>query len=320
MTIAAISFFISFWGLKLVNWYESYAWIPILLAFVVATGVSGKHFDKVQVPATPGTLAQISNFGVTLAGHMMPLAALSSDYTAYFHPQVSSWRIFAYSYLGLTIPTITLQCLGAAAAASAPLVPEWEAGFARHQAGGLLNAMLSPVGGFGKFLTMLVSLSVTAANVPRIYSMCFAFQTFFPPLVGLPRYVFPMFTVALITMLAVAGQHKFYNSLSDFLGIIGYWAGPYVCVFLVEHLLFRKRKFARYDARSWDVPSQLPLGAAALVASAVGFGLAIPTISQPWYTGPVAVKFGDAGFAVSMLVTALFYTPLRRLEMRWRGV
>ena len=52
----------------------------------------------------------------------------------------------------------------------------------------------------------------------------------------------------------------------------------------------------------------------------MGFGLATPTISQPWYTGPVAVKFGDTGFAVSMLVTALFYTPLRRLEIYWRGL
>jgi hypothetical protein len=52
----------------------------------------------------------------------------------------------------------------------------------------------------------------------------------------------------------------------------------------------------------------------------VGFGLAIPTISQPWYTGPGAVKFGDASFAVSMLVTALFYTPLRRLEIYWRAI
>jgi purine-cytosine permease-like protein len=96
--------------------------------------------------------------------------------------------------------------------------------------------------------------------------------------------------------------------------------GPYVCVFLIEHLHFRKRKFARYDVPSWDIPSQLPLGAAALGASVVGFGLAIPTINQPWYTGTVAVKFGDAGFAVSMLVTAIFYTPLRHLEIRWKGV
>ena len=92
---------------------------------------------------------------------------------------------------------ITLQCLGAAAAASASVVSDWEAGFTHHQVGGLLSAMLSPVGGFGKFLMMLVSLSVAAANVPRIYSMSFAFQTFIPKLVAFPRYVFPVFAIVL---------------------------------------------------------------------------------------------------------------------------
>ncbi len=28
-----------------------------------------------------------------------------------------------------------------------------------------------------------------------------------------------------ITVLSIVGQHKFYATLSDFLGIIGYWAG-----------------------------------------------------------------------------------------------
>jgi hypothetical protein len=28
-------------------------------------------------------------------------------------------------------------------------------------------------------------------------------------------------------VLAIVGQHKFYATLSDFLGIIGYWAGDF---------------------------------------------------------------------------------------------
>ena len=88
----------------------------------------------------------------------------------------------------------------------------------------------------------------------------------------------------------------------------------------MEHLVTRKRKFAFYDVRSWNVPSQLPLGVAALGSSIIGFGLAIPTINQVWYKGPVGLKFGDAGFTISMIVTATFYFPLRRLERYWRGI
>jgi purine-cytosine permease-like protein len=92
---------------------------------------------------------------------------------------------------------ITLQCLGAAAAASAPFVPHWKAGYVQHGIAGLLDAMLSPVGKFGKCLMIILSLSVTAANAPTIYSMSLAFQTFIPPLVARPRYMFTVFATAL---------------------------------------------------------------------------------------------------------------------------
>ena len=82
------------------------------------------------------------------------------------------------------------MCLGAAAAISAPSVPGWNAGYADGNVGGLLKAMLSPVGGFGKVLVVLLSLSVTGAIAPTIYSMCIQFQTLIPPLAVVPRYVF----------------------------------------------------------------------------------------------------------------------------------
>lgn len=60
--------------------------------FVVATGVSGKHF--VDPPNVPATTQQLFSFGATIAGNTIPWAALSSDYTAYFHPRVSRFVNF----------------------------------------------------------------------------------------------------------------------------------------------------------------------------------------------------------------------------------
>jgi len=125
----------------------------------------------------------------------------------------NSWRIFVYSYVGLTIPTvrnpsvglrdtsnctqITIQCLGAAAAITAPFIPNWDAGYDGGNVGGLIDAMLFPVGKFGKVLMVLLSLSVTTNNTPTIYSMGMAFQTLIPPLVVVPRYVFSVVVTAL---------------------------------------------------------------------------------------------------------------------------
>ena len=96
--------------------------------------------------------------------------------------------------------------------------------------------------------------------------------------------------------------------------------GCFVSALCVEHLYFRKGNFAYYDVQSWNVPSQLPTGAAALGACALSFALVIPSMSQVWYTGPIARKTGDIGFEVAIAPTALLYIPLRKLEKHWRGV
>lgn len=87
----------------------------------------------------------------------------------------------------------------------------------------------------------------------------------------------------------------------------------------VEHLYFRKGNFANYDLRSWNVPSELPLGAAALIAPILSFAVVIPSVNQAWYTGPIARKIGDVGFEAAVIVTALCYIPARFFEKRWRG-
>ncbi|KAH8998193.1 hypothetical protein EDB92DRAFT_1792124 [Lactarius akahatsu] len=123
-----------------------------------------------------------------------------------------------------------------------------------------------------------------------------------------------------IIPLSIAGQHKLYSALSNFLSIMGYWTGPWAAAVLVEHLYFRKGDFALYDLQSWNVPSKLPLGAAALTASALSFALAIPSMDQVWYEGPIARTTGDIGIELAMAVTALLYIPLRHLERRWKGI
>jgi purine-cytosine permease-like protein len=93
-----------------------------------------------------------------------------------------------------------------------------------------------------------------------------------------------------------------------------------VSAICVEHLYFRRGDFWRYDLQYWNVPSRLPLGAAALGASILSFLLVIPSISHVWYTGFVAHKTGDLGLEAAFIMTALLYIPLRHLEKRWMGV
>lgn len=87
--------------------------------------------------------------------------------------------------------------MGAAAVVAAQTVPSWSAGYADGNVGGLIAAMLEPTGNFGKFLMVLLSLSIPGNIAPTFYSMCMSFQVLIPPLVAVPRYVFSIFAVAM---------------------------------------------------------------------------------------------------------------------------
>jgi purine-cytosine permease-like protein len=77
-----------------------------------------------------------------------------------------------------------------------PLVPVWNTGYANGNVGGLVEAMLQPSGNFGKFLTVLLSLSVAGNIAPTFYSVSLNIQVFIPWLVIVPRYVFSLLAIA----------------------------------------------------------------------------------------------------------------------------
>ena len=111
------------------------------------------------------------------------------------------------------------------------------------------------------------------------------------------------------------GATHFYGTLTNFLGLIGYWASAFTAIVLVEHLVFRKNDPDAYDVEIWNVPNRLPPGIAALAAGILSFGLVIPCMDQVWFVGPIAKTTGDIGFEVAFGVSALLYTLFRALEI-----
>ncbi|KAH9918753.1 NCS cytosine-purine permease [Epithele typhae] len=319
VVIAVISLLVSFCGYRVLNWfvYERIVWIPVLIVYLVALGVGGKHLTN-PPPSEPATAPAVLSFGATIAGFVITYCALGSDFTIYYTPSVPSWKIFMCSYLGFNIPIILLQCLGAAVIVSTPLVPAWEAGYDGGNVGGLVEAMLQPTGNFGKFLTVLMALSVTANIAPTFYSFSLSFQVFIPALSIIPRYMFSILATAILIPISIIGAHKFYDALTNFLGLIGYWASAFGAVVLAEHLLTRHGDFTAYNLRQWDNPRALPPGLAALGACALACALIVPSIDQVWFIGPIAGKTGDIGFELAFAMAGICYIPLRLLELRFK--
>ena len=128
---------------------------------------------------------------------------------------IRRWKVFTWTYLGLNVPVvcspslvtymhsaqsqlqILLQCLGASLAVAASTVPAWNDGYTNGNVGGLLEAILSPVGNFGKFLTVMLALSATGNIAITLYSFCMSFQVFIPQAVYVPRYFFSVLATAM---------------------------------------------------------------------------------------------------------------------------
>ena len=68
--------------------YERLAWIPVLIVYIVALGIGGKHLIN-PPPAAPADAPTILSFASTIAGFVITYAPLSSDFTTYFKPEVS---------------------------------------------------------------------------------------------------------------------------------------------------------------------------------------------------------------------------------------
>ncbi len=69
----------------MLSWYERVSWVPVVIVFVVALGVGGKHISNVPA-AEPVTAAAVLSFASTIAGFVLTYSGLSSDFTIYFRP------------------------------------------------------------------------------------------------------------------------------------------------------------------------------------------------------------------------------------------
>ncbi|KXJ89299.1 permease for cytosine/purines, uracil, thiamine, allantoin-domain-containing protein [Microdochium bolleyi] len=313
-----LAMLISFCGYRVVHQYERYAWIPALIAIVIATGCGGSSLYQ-QAPAEPATAAAVLSFGMIVASYMIPYAAIASDFTTYLSPEFPTWRLFAYGYCGLLFPAIPLMTLGAAIGNAKSNIPAWQDGYATSAVGGVLAAMLEPAGGFGKFVVVILALTLLGNISATMYAVTLNFQISIPQLVLVPRYIYSVIITAIVIPVAIKAADDFFLSLENFIALIAYWSASFCAVVILEHVVFRRGNYASYDHDAWNDAKRLPWGVAAIASGALSFALVIPSMSQNWYVGPIAEVTGDLGFEFALVVTGLLYLPLRALEKKVCG-
>jgi NCS1 nucleoside transporter family len=319
IVIAVLTTLVSIYGYRYVHRYERWAWIPMAIMFLIMFIVGVPHFAITATPAF--SLAEVAGFltfGGAVFGFATGWSSYAADYNVNQPEDTRPSRVFWLTFLGVFIPCVLLETLGMAFTTGIANVPAWKTAFgSTGNVGGLLSAVVSPLGGFGTFLLVLLALSIIANNIPNDYSLGLSVQVFGKAFQRVKRYVWTLIGAVIYIIIAIIGSANFAATLQSFLLDVAYWLGAYGIILILEHFVFRR---GQYNVDDWNTASKLPLGWAAivaLVAGLVGGLLGADQLNfQGFITRHINQPYGiDLGFEMSVVLAAIVYLILRRIEI-----
>lgn len=221
------------------------------------------------------------------------------------------------TFLGVGLALTFANLLGVGLGSGTFANSDWKAA-SGISSGALILAGYKGLGGFGKFMGVLMALGQIANNIPGTYSASLCFQMLGRYLARLPRWVWTCVGVVIYTICALVGRNHLSEIFEDWLALMGYWVTIYLTIALEEHLIFRRTRGFNWD--QWASPSKLPLGLAALAAFLIGWIGAIICMDQIYFVGPIAAMVGqdgaDLGIWVGVSWAMLIFPPLRWLELK----
>ncbi|CAH2353339.1 vitamin B6 transporter Tpn1p [[Candida] railenensis] len=358
--IAGLSFFVATFGIKQLLRVEAFLAIPVNLAFLllyVAAAGKYKYLSNEDLAGLDSATLRgnwLSFFSLAYSV-TSTWGSIASDYYILFPETSPDVQIFTITLLGIFIPTTFVAVLGTLLGNIALSYEPWYAVWEEYGMGGLLVEAYSPWGGGGKFLVILLFMSLISNNILNTYSSAFGAQLAGVVFAKIPRWFWAIVATVVYLVCALVGRNKFSTILGNFLPMIGYWISMYFILLLEENVIFRTDRFihlytkefpregetseagksiydAKYASRHnkhynfeiWNDYGKLTNGYAATVAFIVGATGAAVGMSQAYWIGPVAVLVGgDYGGDIAMWLcmgfSGITFPVLRYFELKRFG-
>ncbi len=311
LILAILTTVVSIYGYRYVHRYERYAWMPMVVIFALMFIVAAPHITIIPTPAFGAIeIASLISFGGGIYGFATGWSSYAADYNVNQPEDTSPRRVFWLTFLGVFLPCALLETLGI-------VLTSWK----NLGGGDLFAAVVSPLGGAGKLVLVLLALTIIANNIPNDYSLGLSMQVLGTAFQRVNRAVWTLIGAIVYILIALATGANFNETLSNFLLLIAYWLGPWSIILILEHVVFRR---GRYNVEDWNTPGRLPIGWAALVSMAVGLGGVLLGAAQVYYVGPIAKlvnpPYGiDVGFELGLVLAGIAYFFLRRVELGQSG-
>lgn len=312
-------------GITWIHKLDAFLWIPPLLCWIFAAAGGASEFrgEAIKSPTGGNGAASSLSFIALIFSFAVSWINCAADYNVRMPLKTPRWKLFVATYIGIFVPTVLVQTLGAAIYSGVQHNHTWKVAFGTFGIGGPLALSVARFGGFGKLLLAFAALSSIPNNIPNNYSFAMHAQNFGPWAIRIPRIALVTFGYAASVTVGCLAARFFTDSLQTFLSVIGYWTVIHLVVVAEEHIIFRASSWKRYDWEAWHSPALLPFGWAAIGAFLFGFAGAALGMKVSWYVGPIAkligMKGANVGHELTFAFTAIAFPALRYLEKKYTG-
>lgn len=161
-------------GITWIHRIDTFIWIPPLIVWCVAAGTGASHFTAASPKQLHSTerAAAILSYIAAIFSFSVSWVNCAADYNVRMPQNTPRWRIFVATYVGIFVPTVLVQALGAAMYTGTITSAAWEEAYSESSIGGLLKMALEPAGGFGKFLMVIAALSAIPVSPVTFFICC----------------------------------------------------------------------------------------------------------------------------------------------------
>ena len=307
LIVAAMQIAVALLGHNLIHGFERVVLPVLAVVFAITSVVILAEVDPSYVPTGGQPAGSVAGFLLTVGatfGYAVGWNPYATDYTRYLPPDSSRKAVAWAAGLGVFVPCVILESVGAASAtlASDPNASP-TAAFTGHLPGWLAALTL-----------LCIAVGAVAANAINIYSGSMSFVALG---IRLPLTLRRALTVGVFGVLgflvALTGLADAGEEYEGFLLIISYWIAPWLAVVFVDWYLRRGQDARSLEHLLFDTSYRNVAGPVAMLA---GIVVSIVLFSnQTAFTGFVAQavpQIGDIGFEVGFVVAGAAYWLMRR--------
>lgn len=346
IVIVLVSWLVAVFGIRVLLRFQIAAAVPANIAILLFYIVVGKKASYISI--ANGLTRELGHAASTVTGNWLTYFTITysttatwgscaSDYYILFPDNTSELKIFLVTFFGIAIPSNFAAIVGTLAGAIAYSNTEWIEAYNKFSVGGLFAVAFSVWGNFGKFVVVVLYISLICNTIINTYSGAFQFQLVDMKLAIVPRWVWATLISAIYLAVSLAGKENLSDIISTVLPMLGYWISIYICLLLEENILFRRGNVKEYhhvefegDEKSktyswdkWDKPKYRAAGYACAAAFCCGVVGAVMGMDQVYYVGPIAKRIGasggDIGMWLAMLFSGVVYPGLRLWELKKMG-